>query len=151
MIQFPEPNRATPALPVTAYKTYGIAAPRATHTRPASCEEVECEQWKHGWRTRLPLGSDLAVYIASGSHGRRFQEIPTGTAEREFVFPAGQKCFRSTQHRISLQREPIFTVRGGDWRAITSPVRRHTRAIDFVEDWALNQQAIADTHKRGAI
>lgn len=143
--------RIQPNLPVTAYKTYGIASPRSTHTRAATCEEIECEQWKFGWRTRLPLASDLAVYIASGTHGRRFQEVPTGTAEREFIFPAGQKCFLSTTHRISLQREPIYTVRGGDWRAHTGPTRTHARATDFVEDWALNQQAIVDAHQRGTL
>lgn len=144
-------NRIMPLHPVTAYKTYAISFPKQTHTRPATCEEVGCEQWQYGWRTRLPLDSDLAVYLAAGTHGRRFQEIPTGTAEREFIFPPGQKCFRSTQHRIKLDRPGIYIVRGGDWRGATTEPRRHTRPEFWVEDFALNQQAIADAHKRGAL
>lgn len=141
-------NRITPNLPIGAYTTYGISAPAQTHSRPATCEEIECEQWKYGWKTRLPLDSDLAVYLASGTHGRRFQEIPTGTAEREFIFPPGQKCFRSTQHRISLQREPIFTARGGDWRGATTQTR-HLRQADWLESFGLNQLAIQDQIEKG--
>jgi hypothetical protein len=144
-------NRAEPALPVTAYKTYGIAAPRATHSRPATCAEVDCAAWKNGWKTIVPTVSPQADYIRNGDHGRHYVWRGAEAGMTEFEFPPGQVCFRASEHTISLHREPIFTVRGGDWRAVTSPVRRHTRAEDFVEDWALNQQAIADAQKRGAI
>jgi hypothetical protein len=142
-------NRITPLLRVQDYTTYGFHNPTATHTRAATCEEVECEQWKYGWVTRLPLNSDLAVYIASGNHGRVFRET-TGpnTAEREFIFPPGQKCFRSTQHRVKLDRPPIYTVRGGDWRAAISRPRV-VNGRDWLESFGLNQQAVADRQRKG--
>lgn len=141
-------NRINPLLKVQDYTTYGFHNPTATHTRQATCAEVGCEQWKHGWRTRVPVDSDLGVYLASGTHGRRFQEVPTGTAEREFIFPAGQKCFRSTQHRVKLDRPPIYTVRGGDWRATTTRPKV-VNGRDWVESFGENQQAIADRRNRG--
>lgn len=142
-------NRINPLLRVEDYTTYGFHNPTVTHTRPATCEEVECEQWKHGWMTRVPLDSDLAVYLASGTHGRVFHETTSlGTAEREFIFPAGQKCFRSTKHRVKLDRPPIYTVRGGDWRGSTSRPQV-INGRDWLESFGLNQQAIADRRNRG--
>lgn len=144
-------NRAEPALPVAAYKTYGVAAPRATHTRPATCEEVNCPAWRNGWKTIVPTVSLQADYIRNADHGRHYTETTADAGMAEFVFPPGQRCFNAANHVTSLHREPIYTVRGGDWRARTGPVRRHTRAEDFVEDFALNQQAIADVHKKGQL
>lgn len=146
-----QPFRIEPNLPVQAYTTFALHAPKQTHSRPATCEEVGCEQFLHGWVTRLPLGSPLCEYIASGGHGRRFMET-TGldTPEREFVFPAGQRCFKSTQHVIALDREPVATIRGGDWRARTTETR--TVAIpEWLERFQANQSRIAETHKRGAL
>lgn len=145
-----EPFRVQPNLPVQAYTTFALNSPKATHTRPATCEEVGCEPFLYGWVTRLPLEHPLAVYIASGSHGRRFMETTTGTAEREFTFPAGQKCFKSTQHVLEVGREPIATIRGGDWRGKTTETLK-VGLPEWVERFGLNQQAIKDTHDRGAL
>lgn len=145
-----KPFRVEPNLPVQAYKTYGMHSPNSTHTRKATCAEVECEAWKSGWVTRVPFHSPLAEFIAGRTHGRHFTETTgIGTGEREFLFPPGQKCFRSSQHVVSLSRPPILTVRGGDWRGSTSETFVHQSAENWVEDFALNQQAIADTHQRG--
>lgn len=145
-----QPFRIPPNLPVEAYTTYALTSPKQTHTRPATCEEVGCEQFLRGWVTRLPLSSPLAVYIASGSHGRRFMETTTGTAEREFTFPAGQKCFKSTQHTIEVGRPPIATIRGGDWRGKTTETLK-VGLPEWVERFGLNQDKIAETHQKGSI
>jgi hypothetical protein len=145
-----QPFRITPALPVGAYKTYGMHSPNSTHTRSATCAEVECEQFLKGWITRVPFHSALAEFIAGKTHGRHFTETTgVGTGEREFVFPPGQQCFRASQHAVSLERPPILTVRGGDWRGSTTQTRVHATAENWVDDFATNQIAIADTRQRG--
>lgn len=139
-------NRFEPNLPVSAYKTYGLAAPRSTHARPATCEEVNCPAWKNGWKTIVPDGSQME-HLARTS-GRAFTETRTPEGLVEFVFHAGQSCFRASQHTVSLHREPIATMRGGDWRGATSaPVRM--RLDDWTDSFATNQQAIADRKQRG--
>lgn len=147
-----QPFRIEPNLPVEAYKTYGMHSPNSTHTRKATCTEVECEAFLKGWITRVPFHSPLAEFIASKVHGRHFTETTgVGTGEREFMFPPGQECFRSSQHTVSLSRPPILTVCGGDWRGATTETRVHARQADWVDDFQTNQQAIADTHQKGTI
>jgi hypothetical protein len=141
-------NRIQPLLPVQAYKTYGIAAPRATHSRPATCAEVNCPAWKNGWKTIVPSVGVQADYIRGKTHGRHYTENSAPGGLAEFVFPPGQPCFRSSQHTTTLHREPIFTLRGGDWRGQTSaPLRM--RSEDWLDSFATNQQAIKDRKQRG--
>jgi hypothetical protein len=143
--------RVHPQVGPEGYKTYQISAPRSTHTRPATCAEVDCQGWRHGWITRVPVGSELAEYITGKVHGRHFTETTgLGSPDREFVFPPGQECFRSSQHRVPLEREPVYLVRDGDYRGNprgTGPVTR--TAIDWVDDFATHQQQLADRRQRG--
>ena len=128
--------RPGPVGPVQAYKTYAIRQPLSTHFRRATCAEVDCRAYLGGWITRVPRGSDLAEYIASGAHGRRYIETTGLDSEgREFVFEAGQACFRASEHRIPLGRPPLYVVRGGDHRGNPTGERRiHHRAEDWAED-----------------
>lgn len=143
--------RIDPKGPVEAYTTYQVVSPKSTHYRRATCEEVECEQWLKGWVTRVPIGSALAQYVASKAHGRKFTETTKiGESEREFIFPPGQECFRSAKHQIPVGRDPLYVVRHGDWRGNPSGERRqHVRAADWVEDFALHQQGLADRLTKG--
>lgn len=131
-----------------AYTTYQIVSPQSTHSRPASCEEIECEGWRNGWKTVVPSDSPQAQYIR-GKSGRFFTEhLESGLAS--FTFPPGQMCFSATRHRISLQREPFYRVLGGDHRGNPrgiAPVQR--RASEWVEDFATHQQKIADAIEEG--
>jgi hypothetical protein len=49
----PQPFRVAPLLPAWAMKTFQVASPRATHFRPASCAEAECDAYLHGWEPRI--------------------------------------------------------------------------------------------------
>lgn len=130
-------NRIEPLLPAAAMQTYSIAAPLATHTRPATCAEVECLPYRNGWNTDVDeatvLGQQQAGYIRSQA-GRAYTESRIGNLTR-FVFLAGQQCFAA--HRVSLERPEIYLVKGGDWRG--NPIgltRRHTKPAHWVEDFA---------------
>lgn len=143
-----EPFRVTPALPVGATKTYTVAQPLATHWRPATCEEVDCANWRNGWKTIVNVSVDLGhrqvAYIRHES-GRRFTEHREGAAV-VFVFEAGQRCF--SQHRVPLERDPLFLVRMGDWRGY-GPTRVHKRPGDWVEDFSENLDKVRDRQERG--
>jgi hypothetical protein len=145
-------TRIQPALPAAAMKTYAIASPPATHTRPASCEEVDCRNWRRGWKTVVDENTDLgarqAHYIRKQS-GRRYTAEHDEAGLTVFTFEAGQPCF--TQHRKSLERPELFMVRSGDWRGNPrgdQPVQ-HKRPEDWVEDFATHQDQLADRLKRG--
>jgi hypothetical protein len=143
--------RFRPLGPAAAYKTYGIKAPLATHWRRASCAEVGCPAYLNGWVTIVPVQSPQAQYIRAGRSGRHYSEA-TGSEQgmTEFRFQPGQPCFRASEHRVPLEREPIYTVRPGDWRgSAPGASRRHQRAADWVDDFGTHQQAIADRHKKG--
>lgn len=141
-------NRIQPAMPVGAYQTYQAVRPRSTHTRPATCREVDCEAFHKGWTTTVDVSSDLgrrqANYIRLRS-GRHFTAAETGPLVT-FTFPPGQKCF--AEHRVDVDRPTIFLRRGGDWRAVTSdPV--HLTEADWVDDFANHQAKLAEIIERG--
>jgi hypothetical protein len=144
-------NRITPALGAEHMQTYALAAPLATHWRPATCEEVDCANQAAGWRTVVDEATDLgqrqAAYVRTQA-GRAFGEHREGPLT-VFTFPAGQRCFAA--HQQPLEREPLYLVRGGDWRGNPRgvPVRRHVRAADWVDDFANHQLDLRDRLERG--
>lgn len=144
----PEPFRIVPNMPPSAYKTYAISAPRSTHTRAATCAEVDCPNFERGWMTTVDvmteLGARQANYIRMQS-GRSFTVTEIGTLVT-FTFPAGQKCFQ--EHRVPLGRPEIYTVRRGDWRT-SELTRRHANAADWVEDFAEHQDKLATRLQEG--
>jgi hypothetical protein len=138
-------------LPAAAMKTFEIAAPLASHWRPASCAEVECQHYIHGWMTTVLPGSDDETLIRQS--GRAFlphsETMPDGFVR--YTFPPGQPCFRAATHRAPLEREPLFTLRGGDWRGNPRGLAAQTydRAYQWVDDFATHQQRLADRLNRG--
>ena len=128
-------------LPASAYQTFGIVAPPATHTRPASCADVDCPHAVHGWATEVDetstLGQMQAHYIRRES-GRRFVEDRTPDGLTRFEFAAGQECF--AEHRAPVSRPPVFLVRPGDARGnpFGTPARVHERPELWVEEMQEN-------------
>lgn len=146
----PQAFRLTPAGRPEQYKTYSILSPVSTHTRQVECSEVECEAHANGWVSRVDVSTDLgirqAVYIRKSS-GRVFKATQEGTII-SFTFPAGQRCF--AEHRVGIDRPPLYLVRGGDWRGNPHriPVVEH-KPEDWVDDFATHQQRVADAVQKG--
>jgi hypothetical protein len=138
----------TPALPAHAVQTFEIAAPLGTHWRPATCEEVECPEFLHGWRLRVEDLDPQDVHVATHC-GRSFTVSAVAPAETWLVFGAGQPCFKSAGHRIRLEREERFIVRGGDWRDNPRGDRRETTATGWVDDFGEHQDRLNTAFERG--
>lgn len=136
-------NRIAPQLPVGQVKTYTIAKPNETHTRPASCTEVGCNTQAMGWRTTIdeatPLGQRQAHYVRRQS-GRAHTEHREG-ALTVFVFPPGQECF--ADHRVSLDRPEFYIVRGGDWRGQVGTQQQFSGPDSWVNHFAEHQERLA--------
>lgn len=141
--------RIQPNLPAADYKTYQIVAPRETHYRPASCAEAECSFYKNGWMTILPeTSTDLIEQVRRS--GRSYTSRRTEAGMVEFRFEAGQQCFQSP-HAIPLGRPELYIVRDGDWRGNPRGTRpfQHSRAADWVEDFAEHQDRLKTAIERG--
>lgn len=157
--------RIEPNGPSHAYDTYGVNAPRLTHTRPARCEEIvqpcanhnnpenACLEWHcgahaHGWQTlcdtATEIGQKRARYIIDHS-GRAWTAKQDG-ALVTFTFPPGQQCFAG--HRVALDREPIFTLRHGDWRNYFERPRI-LNGDEWLDRFANNQIKVKEAHDRG--
>jgi hypothetical protein len=162
MIITSQPFRPTPKAPSWAYKTYVIKAPLRTHWRKATCKEVECKAFREGWKTVVPVDSPQAQYIRAHA-GRAYTETRATHHDSQgnelplvgmtcFDFPPGEQPFASEEHdnhRISLERDPLFIVRGGDYRGNpTGYRRRHTKPEFWVEDFANHQQHRADLQNK---
>jgi hypothetical protein len=142
--------RVEPKLPAQSMVSYELRAPISTHRRAASCREFECEAYAYGWVTTVDVATDLgaaqANYIRLHS-GRAYTVQETGTLVA-FTFAAGQRCFE--RHTVTLERDPLLIVRGGDWRGNpTRMMRRHSSIESWVDDFATHQQQIADAVQEG--
>jgi hypothetical protein len=143
--------RLDPAMPVTAYKTYQVAAPLATHYRTARCEEVDCGQQANGWASPIDESTDLgkqqAWYIRNQS-GRRYREnrnlLPGLTV---FEFEPGQQCF--AEHHVPLDRPALYVVRDGDWRGNPTGRTARRRPDDWVDDFATHQDKLKTELEKG--
>lgn len=145
-----EGMRIVPKLPAHLVKTFQVVSPPATHWRPATCEEVECEQYRHGWRVRVEGLTEADVHTATHC-GRVFTVQHVAEGETWLVFRAGQPCFRASQHKVRVDRPELYFVRDGDWRGNprgTRP-RQHTRPDHWVEEFGEHQQNLADEIEKG--
>lgn len=134
--------------PVTAMKTYAVAAPVATHFRPASCEEVGCLNYHNGWITKVPVDSDLEDIVKRSGRKWQYRSVRAGVAA--YTFAPGTACFNASTHRVPLERPALFVVRDGDHRGNpTGRQMQHTRPEFWVEDFAEHQQGIKDARDKG--
>lgn len=145
-------SRILPAMPVQAYKTYGMSMPLPTHWRPATCEEVDCEAYRYGWVSTFDLSTDLGQKQYDYCRQDKTRSCSMQRASLtlvKFVYPPGNRCFRAGDHRLPMERPAVFTVRGGDWRGVTTSARVHKRAEDWIEDFAEHQDRLATQLERG--
>lgn len=105
-----------------------------------------------GWITKIDpntqLGASQLNYIRLHS-GRAYTDMTSIESPLvELLFPAGQKCF--AQHVVPLEREPIFYVKGGDWRGNPRQIPTTVRAAnDWVDDFANHQDQLNTAHEKG--
>lgn len=138
-------------IPAGAMQTYSLLRPHGPQFwRKVTCEEFGCAEFRDGWVTRLPYGSELVEYLISGKHGRKFTEI-TGLrgTEREFAFEPGQPCFRASEHQVRIEREPLYVVRGGSLTQATGRRRQHTTGADWVDDMQATLDGVRAIKERG--
>ncbi len=145
----PPPNRITPRMDPFAYKTYGLINPTETHTVKVDCETFGCQNQREGFlvpaREGTPQGDAIAHAVRSQKQ-RKFTEVKQSDGSTHFIFEPGTECFAA--HRMPIGRPPIYVVKDGDWRASDNR-RVHKRAEDWVEDFALNQEAVKEAVERG--
>lgn len=135
--------------PPQAFKTYALKAPISTHWRKASCAEIGCSAHLKGWTTIVAVESPQAQYIRAKS-GRHFTEARRAGGMTEFRFPAGQACFAAGDHKVPLERTPLYVVRDGDYRGNpTGRSMRHRTAEAWRDDFGEHQERIADERRRG--
>lgn len=139
-----------PLMGPESYKTYAVHAPLSTHFRPATCEEVDCPHYIHGWRTRVE-GLPPDLLHAARTSGRHYREVQLAEGETWMEFSAGQSCFQVSKHRKRIEKPELYIVRDGDLRGNPrgTKARLHQRPADWQDDFANHQQALADAQARG--
>lgn len=142
--------RPEPLMPSHAYKTYAVVAPIGTHFRQGTCAEANCEHYLNGWKVRVENLTPDLLHAAKTS-GRKYTEQRVAEGETWLVFEAGQPCFRESQHRVRIDRPPLYVVRDGDHRGnpLKTKARVHHNPANWVEDFAEHQQRIADEIAKG--
>lgn len=148
-----ELNRIDPLMPPAFYKTYTARAPLATHWRPATCEEVECDGWKFGFVTTVDVGTELGqrqYHFLKHDKTRSYSVQNVGAGLFKFVYKPGNRCMSWEDHKAPIGRPPVLLVVGGDWRGNPRrEVRRHVRLDNWVEDCALHQDKLATAAQKG--
>lgn len=144
-------NRIDPLMSAQSYKTYQIVAPKSTHFRKATCEEVNCPNFLNGWRTVLDITNEAALNYIRKNSGRKFKEYRNELGQVVFEFEVGQRCFASDKHLTRIEKPELYVVRDGDWRGNprgTAP-RKHKNAQDWQEDFAEHQDKINSEIQKG--
>jgi len=70
----------------------------------------------------------------------------------EFTFEPGQRCFKSADHRLRLDRPELYIVRDGDSRNRTGGLRQFTgqnAAGDWKDHFSTHQDRLAEILRRG--
>lgn len=133
-------------------KTYQIRAPKKTHFRVATCEEIECPNFLYGWKTIVDPSTDIGraqrQYIKNDTT-RKATSYRREDSLVEFTFEAGQTCFQT--HYLRLDNEALYLVKGGDWRGNPrgEALKQHANADDWVDDFANNQLKLIEIAQRG--
>lgn len=138
-------------MPAAAYQTYAVVRPQRTHWRKGTCAQVNCPNRERGWRQTIDLntvlGQEQARYIKTHS-GRAYTKIGQMNGIVELEFAAGQDCF--AEHRIPLDRDSLFLLKGGDWRGNpTGAATRHLSPIAWRDNFGENQEKLVDMAQRG--
>lgn len=158
MVQVPFGNarisRLAPDLGPEYYKTYTMSSPFASHWKPATCEEYECEDFLNGFVLTVDLGTELGqkqYHYVTHDRDRRHSMQRISDHLIKFVYGPGNPCFRRGDHKVPLDRPPFYLVSGGDWRGNPRGIRRmvHRRPEDWVDDFANHQDSISEAVKRG--
>lgn len=145
-------QRINPRLPAKSFQTFQVVAPKATHTKRASCEDVECGAYLRGWRMKLDLNTELgqqqARYIKHTS-GRTWKILSQVDGFVELEFAANQPCFQ--EHRVPNNRPEIYRVKGGDFRGnpLGTLTRTHKKPEFWVEEFAENQDRLNTAIEKG--
>jgi hypothetical protein len=96
--------------------------------RQASCAEVECAGYVHGFSLRVDEGTELgraqAAYLRS-DRSRRGAEHRDEVGLTVFSFSPGQRCTSDTddQHRVALEREPLYVLRNARGKREVTPTQ----------------------------
>jgi hypothetical protein len=152
-------SRPDPLMRPESYKTYSVVSPISTHFRPGTCAETDCPHYLNGWGVRLEnLTPDLRETVKSATFERQGRQVKyrytvqaLADGHIYLVFEAGQPCFRASQHRVRIDKPPLFLVRDGDWRGNPrrTRARQHLNPQNWVEDFAGHQQGLADEIAKG--
>lgn len=149
---FVEPWRPDPKLPAHLYQSYGLLAPKSTHFRRATCAEVDCPNYVHGWMNVIEdvIDADGLLKDTLRHCGRKYEEYRE-EGKTTFVFEAGQPCLKASTHTKRIEREPLYVVSGGDFRGDPLKLGRrfHTKPEFWVEDFAEHQIRVKDIVDRG--
>ena len=136
------------------YKTYFWSRPLSTHWRPATCEEVQCEDFMNGFMFTCDISTDLGrrqYEYLTHDRERTYTIDEDGPYLRNFIYGPGNRGFAGDRHahRLPVGREPLLSVRAGDWRKYLAPPVHHKYVDDWVEDFSENQEAIQKVIQRG--
>lgn len=126
------------------YQRYQIKAPLSTHFRPASCAEVDCPQYRLGWKTRLEVLNPKDRHYVLKESGRRYKLQQVAEGETYAVFEPGQQCFQVSRHRVRVHRPEAFAVMDG-----RKLLRSHTRPELWMEDLHEYSDAYQELKRRG--
>lgn len=136
--------------PVTSMRTFQIDQPLDTHFRLATCREVDCANYAHGWKMGFDLTDEDKAASARWIRDKSGRSFTFEVTDRKvvFTFAAGQRCFK--RHRVPLEREPFYVVRRGDFRGNPDgTVQRHRSADTFIDQWESDLDQLNTVRERG--
>ncbi|MGD9749788.1 MAG: hypothetical protein AB7W59_02215 [Acidimicrobiia bacterium] len=123
--------------------------PALDYWRRATCAEVECPGYVHGFVLRIdettPLGQAQAAYLRADTSRRRAREYRDEAGLTVFQYAPGQRCTSDADdaHRVPVEREPLFILRD------PRQGRRQVEPMQWVDTLHENVDRFATLRARG--
>lgn len=135
--------------PPSAYQSYVLDRPNSRRFWvKATCEEFGCSDYLYGWRVDAALLTEQN-WADIRDLGYWFERLDIAEGVQQVLFKAGQPCFRAAHHQRQTMAEPLYLVKPGHRGAYLGRGRRHTRGIDWVEDFSEHTDRLATRLARG--
>lgn len=133
--------------------------------RAITCAQAECDAFKFGWSTVVPVGTADQVRVISRNTGRFFTEKPTADGLIEFIFAPGQEGFKGGgsgehDHRERIDSVQRFSKQDGHakigiernastWLWSADGTRQQLSPQSWVDAFGENQERLAAEAQKG--
>ncbi|MCH9011289.1 MAG: hypothetical protein IIC21_11740 [Chloroflexi bacterium] len=133
-------HRVTPISALLAgMDQHRLLTPWDTHKRPATCQEIDCNEYLNGWTVVVDVTTEIGKsrqYTIEHEAGRRYTKSSLEEGKVVYDFEPGQACFLQSRHTILIGRSPDHRIlKAGVSNSSAHPKGRLVGHTEWMDDY----------------